>query len=186
MAIIGYSRVSTTDQRTESQEENFGTHQVEKVYRDHGISGTVKALEREGFKACFEYLREGDTLVIAAIDRLGRDTIDVLNTVKSLQGKGVKVVSIREGFDLSTPVGEAMLTMLAAMAKLERTNIKIRQMAGIERARQEGKKLGREFSVDPLKVKHWREKHGATLSETAKHFKISKATVCKYLKHSEV
>lgn len=61
-------------------------------------------------------MREGDTLIVIAIDRLGRNTIDVLSTVEMLQAKGVKVVSLREGFDLSTPVGKAMLTMMAGLA----------------------------------------------------------------------
>ncbi|MEH6642364.1 recombinase family protein [Vreelandella glaciei] len=79
------------------------------------------------------YVREGDILVVYAIDRLGRDTIDVLNTVESLHAKGVSVISIREGFELGAPIGKTMLTMLAAIAELERSSIKAKQMAGIAR-----------------------------------------------------
>ena len=80
-------------------------------------------------------------MIVAAIDRLGRDTIDVLETVEALKLKGVTVISMREGFDLGTPIGKCMLTMLAAVADLERSNIKARQMAGIARAKAQGRAL---------------------------------------------
>src|SRR5690606_38529267 len=115
---------------------------VSKWFSDEAVSGATKAKNRPGFGALLQYVREGDTVVVYAIDRLGRNTIDVLETLEQLKAKGVAVVSIREGFDLSTPIGKAMLTMLAAMAELERANIKARQMAGIERARAEGRNLG--------------------------------------------
>ncbi|MCY1522278.1 Serine recombinase PinR [compost metagenome] len=124
-----------------------------------------------------EYLREGDTLVVAAVDRLGRDTIDVLVTVEYLTAKGVSIISKREGFDLSTPMGKAMLTMLAAVAELERSNIKARQMAGIERAKAEGKALGRAKEIDDAAVAAWRAEQSASIKATAEHFGISIASV---------
>ena len=87
------------------------------------------------------------------------------------------MVSIREGFDLSTPMGKAMLTMLAAMAELERSNIKARQMAGIERARAKGKNLGREKVIDDAAVAQWRKENSASIKATAEHFGISTASV---------
>ncbi|PTU64467.1 resolvase [Chromobacterium sp. Panama] len=175
---IAYLRVSTDEQDTAAQRKAIeARYQVERFYSDDGVSGAVKAMQRLEFKACFDYVREGDTLVVAAIDRLGRDTIDILSTVEALQGKGVSVVSMREGFDLSTPIGKAMLTMLAAVAELERGNIKARQMAGIERAKAEGKALGRVKTIDDAAVKAWRTKHQASIKATAEHFDISSASV---------
>src|SRR5690606_35567521 len=129
------------------------------------------------FKRLYSYARKGDTLVVAAIDRLGRNTIDVLETVAALQSKGVTVISMREGFDLSTPIGKAMLTMLAAVAELERSNIKARQMAGIERARAQGRKLGAPKVIDDMAVAKWRQEEGASIAETAAHWSISSAAV---------
>lgn len=123
------------------------------------------------------YVREDDTVVVTAIDRLGRNTIDVLNTVEYLQAKKVSVVSMREGFDLATPAGKFMLTMLAAVAELERENIKTRQMAGIERARAEGKNLGREKVINDYEVRQWRQANSASIKATAEHFGISTASV---------
>src|SRR5690606_31846469 len=106
-------------------------YNVSEWFSDEATSGATKAIQRDGFKALYAFVRKGDTVIVAAIDRLGRDTVDVLETVDALKAKGVTVVSMREGFDLSTPIGKAMLTMLAAVAERERSNIKARQMAVI-------------------------------------------------------
>lgn len=149
MAVIGYARVSTSEQSTDAQQHQIEqVYKVEKWFTDDAVSGAVTATQRPAFAACLEYLREGDHLVVAAIDRLGRSTLDVLNTVELLQAKGVKVTSQREGFDMGTPIGKAMLTMLAAVAELERSNIKARQAQGISKARAQGKHLGRPRDIE--------------------------------------
>ncbi|MBI6887218.1 recombinase family protein [Pseudomonas putida] len=177
MAIVGYARVSTGEQDVAAQKHSLGKYSVEEWFEDQGVSGAVPALERPGCSAMLAYVRKGDTVVVSAVDRLGRDTIDVLSTVQALQAKGVSVISEREGFDLSKPVGKAMLTMLSAVAELERSNIKARQMAGIERAKADGKALGRKATVDPAVVSTWRKENAASIAQTAEHFGISTATV---------
>jgi len=97
--------------------------------------------------------------------------------VEMLKAKGVAVVSMREGFDLSTPVGKAMLAMMAALAELERSNIKTRQMAGIARAKAEGKALGREKVINDEEVARWRQENNASIKATAEQFSISPASV---------
>lgn len=178
MAVIGYLRVSTGEQSIGAQRHSIEqTHKVETWFADEGVSGAVKALQRPGFAELFKFIRKGDTLIVPAVDRLGRNTIDVLNTVEALQGKGVSIISLREGFDLSTPIGKAMLTMLAAVAELERSNIKLRQMAGIAKAKAEGKALGREKTIDDAAVVIWRKENSASIKLTAEHFGISPASV---------
>ncbi|MBL0444952.1 recombinase family protein [Aeromonas veronii] len=178
MAVIGYLRVSTGEQNVGAQRHSIEqTHNVETWFTDEGVSGGVKALQRPGFAELFKFIRKGDTLIVPAVDRLGRNTIDVLNTVEALQGKGVSIISLREGFDLSTPIGKAMLTMLAAVAELERSNIKTRQMAGIAKAKAEGKVLGREKTIDDAAVAIWRKDNSASIKLTAEHFGISPASV---------
>ena len=177
-AIIAYVRVSTDDQTTEAQRHAIGDrYKVAEWFADEATSGATKASQRRGFQALYAYARKGDTVVVGAIDRLGRDTIDVLETVEALQRKGVTVVSMREGFDLASPIGKAMLTMLAAVAELERSNIKARQMAGIERAKAQGKRLGAPKLVDDVAVATWRKESGASIADTAKHWNISTAAV---------
>ncbi|MBU1329571.1 MAG: recombinase family protein [Gammaproteobacteria bacterium] len=178
MTVLAYVRVSTEDQSTEAQRHGIAQlHNVEHWFSDEATSGAIKALQRPGFAELFKFARKGDTLVVAAIDRLGRDTIDVLETVEALKAKGVTAISMREGFDLSSPVGKTMLTMLAAIAELERSNIKARQMAGIARARAQGQKLGAPKKIDDQAVATWRKANQATIQETATEFGISIAAV---------
>lgn len=178
MTVLAYVRVSTDDQSTNAQRHAITErHNVGKWFEDQAVSGATKALDRPSFAELFKYAREGDTLVVAAIDRLGRDTLDLLTTVQALEGKGVAVVSLREGFDLSTPIGKAMLTMLGAVAELERSNIKARQLAGITRAKASGQKLGAPKRIDDEAVRIWRETNKATIQETATQFSISIAAV---------
>lgn len=183
MATIGYLRVSSSDQSTRSQRSEIANrHNIERWWSDEATSGVLPALQRAGFSALAEYVREGDVLVVYAIDRLGRDTVDVLNTVRFMQSKGVSIISLREGFDLNTPIGKAMLTMLAAMAEVERSNIRERQMAGIRRAKAEGRRLGRPKQSDAALIKLWREENEASISKTAQHFGVSESTVKRALK----
>jgi DNA invertase Pin-like site-specific DNA recombinase len=178
MTVLAYVRVSTEDQSTNAQRHAITErHNVGKWFEDQAVSGATKALDRPGFAELFKYAREGDTLVVAAIDRLGRDTLDLLTTVQALEGKRVAVVSLREGFDLSTPIGKAMLTMLGAVAELERSNIRARQLAGITRAKASGQKLGAPKRIDDEAVRIWREVNKATIQETATQFSISIAAV---------
>ena len=174
---IGYVRVSTSDQTVENQKQqiNEAGYHISKWYVDEAVSGSVRAVERSGFSELLNYVREGDTLVVIGIDRLGRNTIDVLSTVETLQAKGVKVVSLREGFDLSTPVGKAMLTMMAGLASLEKDLIAERRTAGIKRAQSEGVHCGRPNKVTPEQVQEL-VSSGLSPKEIQKELGISKAT----------
>lgn len=176
--IIGYLRVSTKDQSVAAQKQVIQKkYPVEKWYEDQGESGVVKALNRSEFRKMADFVRQGDTVVVVAIDRLGRNTIDVLETVQFLQAKGVAVVSLRESFDLASPLGTVLLAIVSAFAELERGYIKDRQMAGIRNAQAEGKKLGRKVKVASEKIREWRQGQKASISQTARHFNISPSTV---------
>ena len=176
MAIVGYVRVSTSDQTVTNQKQEISkTYNVDKWFSDEAVSGKVDAVSRDGFKAMIDYVREGDTVVTRAIDRLGRNTIDVLNSVQLLKGKGVKLISMREGFDLSTPTGEAMLTIMAAMAQLELSNIAERRTAGIKRAQSEGVHCGRP-KADVTRIAELKAS-GLSQSKVAAEMNIGIATV---------
>lgn len=180
MSTLAYIRVSTTEQTVENQKQAIEKiYKVDKWFADEGVSGLVVASDRPAMRECLEYLRAGDTLVVAAIDRLGRNTVNVLETVKVIQEKGAEVVSMREGFSLSTPIGKAMLTMLSAVAELEISNLKERQMAGINRAKAEGKHLGRKQEIDYQAVAEWRKDNQKSIKQTSLHWGISEASVKK-------
>ncbi|EEY6160266.1 TPA: recombinase family protein [Escherichia coli] len=176
METIGYCRVSTDDQSIANQQmqiEEAG-YNIAKWFTDEAVSGSVKASSRDGFSRLLAYAREGDTVVVA-VDRLGRDTIDVLSTVKALQAKGVRVVSLREGFDLSTPIGEAMLGIMSTLAQLERSLIAERRKAGIERAKAEGVHMGRPVKASSKAVQTLISQ-GKTRLQIQEELGISKAT----------
>jgi len=179
-ATLAYTRVSSDGQSIDAQRHTIAQRfnvSEDGWFTDEAISGTTKALERRGFAALYQYARRGDTVIVAAIDRLGRNTIDVLETVEALKAKGVTVVSMREGFDLSSPTGKLMLTLLAGVAELERSNIRVRQMAGIAKAKADGRKLGAPKIHNDCAIAAWRKETGASIAATAEHWKVSVATV---------
>lgn len=139
---FGYARVSTADQNEARQMEALLERGIERgditVEKRSG-----KNMERPGLLALLDKVRAGDTVTVLSIDRLGRSTKDVLNTVETLEGKGVKLVSINDGLDSATPMGKCVLTILASFAELERANILERQAEGIAIAKREGRFQGR-------------------------------------------
>ncbi|MFB0598028.1 recombinase family protein [Aeromonas hydrophila] len=178
MSTIAYCRVSTSDQTTTNQRqeiERAGYH-VDRYFIDEAVSGTVQASKRPEFAKLLDYVREGDSVVVIGIDRLGRDTVDVLTTVEHLQSEGVRLVSLREGVDFTTPVGKLVLTVMSGLGSLEREMIKERQLAGIKRAQSEGKHCGRPQATSSEEVKRLRNE-GLSIAQTADALGCSVATV---------
>lgn len=147
------------------------------------------AQDRPGFAALLSYAREGDTLYIYAIDRLGRDALDIQSTVRKLMEKGV-TVDVRGLGPIGKGVGELIVAVLAQIADMERVRIKERCDAGREAARaslaatgktHRGKaSLGRPMAGDKRTVAAWRKENGASINATAAQFGLSVATVKRY------
>ena len=151
---VGYVRVSTEEQNTARQEIIMEQLGVEKVFIDK-MSG--KNTDRPQLQEMMGFVREGDAVVVESISRLARSTIDLLNIVNNLNKKKVDFISQKESIDTKTPQGEFMLTIFAAMAKLERDQILQRQKEGIAAAKAAGKYKGRkpiEVDKDFLKTVH--------------------------------
>ena len=149
MGKIGYIRVSTEHQETTRQEAIMEQYQVEKVFAEK-MSG--KNTNRPELKAMLDYVREGDTLYIESISRLGRSTRDLLNIIDVLQKKGVTLVSSKENIDTNTPQGRFVLSIFAALSELEREQTLQRQREGIAIAKTQGKYKGRKpIPIDWLK-----------------------------------
>ena len=115
-------------------------YQVDRIFSEK-LSGANK--DRPQLKTMLDYVREGDTLYIESISRLGRSTKDLLNIIDALTDKGVILISHKENIDTDTPAGEFMLTVFAALSQLEREQLKQRQREGIEIAKAQGKYTGR-------------------------------------------
>lgn len=190
MARIAYFRVSTRDQTIDSQRSAInGGMAFDKEFVDEGVSGAVLAAARPGFSALLKYIREGDTLFVYAVDRLGRDALDVQSTVRDLIDRGVSVNVHGLGL-IARGVGELILAVLAQVASMERDRITERTAAGRATARaaleatgktHRGKtSLGRPLEANPAEVAQWRRANGASMSRTAVEFDLSLSTVKRY------
>lgn len=189
MASIAYFRVSTSDQSIESQRTAMGGS-FDQEYVDEGISGGTLAASRKGFGALLKYIREGDTLYVYAVDRLGRDAIDVQSTVRDLLKRGVKVNIHGLGL-IAEGVGELILAVLSQVASMEKARINERTAAGRATAKEsllktgkthKGKtSLGRPFQADHEVIAKWRQDNSASIKKTAEHWKLSTATVKRYM-----
>lgn len=185
---VAYYRTSTKDQSIEAQRHAMGGDFF-REFTDEGISGHIKAADRPGFASLLEQIRPGDTLHVYAVDRLGRDALDVQATVRRLLDQDVTVEVYGLGI-IGRGVGELILAVLAQVADMERRRIIERTSVGREAARaslaatgktHRGKdSLGRPKKALPLDVVTWRRKHDASISQTAAHFGISEATVKRY------
>lgn len=184
MAIFGYGRVSTGQQTTENQrlELEQAGYQIEPDYwfADEGVSGKVAASQRPAFKRMLGQVRKGETLVVSKLDRLGRDAIDVLQTVRQLGERGIKVVVLQLGTtDLTSAAGKLLLSMLAAVAEMERDLLVERTQAGLQRAKAEGKTLGRPSKTTPeqrAEILH-RLGAGESVSAVARFYSVSRANI---------
>lgn len=184
MATFGYGRVSTGQQTTENQrlELERAGHAIEPDFwfADDGVSGKVTALQRPAFVRLVGQIRKGETLVVSKLDRLGRDAIDVLQTIRMLGERGVKVVVHQLGTtDLTSPAGKLLLSMLAAVAEMERDLLVERTQAGLARARINGTRLGRPSKTSSSQRMDIRKKieSGASVSAVSRDYHISRATV---------
>lgn len=138
---IAYIRVSTNDQNTARQlaaMENVG---IDKIFEEK-ISG--KTMDRPQLKAMLEFVRDGDTVYVESISRLGRSLKDLLNIVEILNSKNVGLVSLKESvIDTTSPSGKLIFSIFASLAEFERETTRQRQLEGIAIAKAEGKYKGR-------------------------------------------
>lgn len=181
MAVIGYARVSTTDQNPQLQLDALNQAGAVRVFTDHGVSGSTA--NRPQLDACRDHLREGDILTVWKLDRLGRNTQHVLAVVDELASHGIGFRSVTEGLHTEGAMGKAMLTIMAAFAQLERDTMIERTRAGLAAAAANGRKGGRPRKVDDAaatKARSLREK-GITAADIARMLGVSRATIYRYL-----
>jgi DNA invertase Pin-like site-specific DNA recombinase len=177
--LVGYARVSTNDQDYELQVEKLKEFGCEKIFTE---KKSGKDTGRPEFQKALEYLRPGDKLVVYKIDRLARSSRDLHNIVHELEGKNIGVVFIREQIDFSTASGKLMFTMLGAIAEFERDLINERTKEGRERAKAQGKHLGRK-GQDTKEVKRAiklfmeREKNGLSVNDISKQTGVPRSTI---------
>lgn len=155
MAIIGYARVSTAGQDLASQEDALQAAGCERTYADHGVSGSLAS--RPEWDRLRDALRDGDTLVVTKLDRMGRSLRHVLEAVDDLDDAGVALRILDLAADTSTASGRMVLSVLGAVAELERELARERTLAGLEAARRRGRVGGRPRVLDRDRLRDLRQ-----------------------------
>jgi putative DNA-invertase from lambdoid prophage Rac len=188
MSRVAYLRCSTNDQTVEAQRAELGGT-FDREFIDQGVSGAVAAKDRPAFSELLNWVREGDSVHVSAVDRLGRDALDVQSTVRALISKGV-TVDVHGLGPIGRGVGELILAVLAQVADMERSRIRERCETGRRAARaslvatgktHRGKvSLGRPRAHSASEVVAWRTANAASIRVTAEHFSISEATAKRY------
>lgn len=178
MTKIGYARVSTTDQDLDLQRHKLKAEGCE-IIRSEKASGGSRA-GREELQTIIEFLRSGDELIVTRLDRLGRDTRDVLNIIHDCEQRGAFVTILDPHVSTRGEMGHIVLTVLGMVAQMERRFIKERQREGIERAKAKGIYKGGKRRIDPAMVLQL-HKDGSTPTEIAEAIGCSRMQVYRIL-----
>ncbi|MFS7382908.1 recombinase family protein [Rahnella inusitata] len=180
--IFAYCRVSTSEQTTGNQIlaiRQVGYDVIDSRVVSETISGSVQAMKRNEFANMVNHkLETDDVLVVLKLDRLGRDNIDIQNTISMLMERGIRVVSLDLPVkDLTSAEGKLMLQMFSAFAEFEKSRIIERTKEGLERAKQQGIKLGRPIALQTRKRVQEAKQQGLSQSKTSKYLDLSIATI---------
>ena len=187
---IGYARVSTASQNIGMQLEALNKAGCQTIYQEKKSAFT----KRPELDNAIKSLRPGDTLFVWSFDRLGRNTLEVMNNVKAIQDKGANVHSIVQNIDTETPTGKIMLNFFSLFAEMETTLRKERAQAGIALAREQGRPLGRRKGLTPkskakaglVKQMYISTDPFYSVSQITKELNISKKTLYRCLQHANI
>lgn len=168
--LVGYERVSTDDQNLNLQHDALQQAGCEKIFSDK-MSG-AKA-DRPGLKEAFDYVRDGDTLVVWRLDRLGRSLKDLIALIEDLESRQIGFRSLQESIDTTTSGGKLIFHMFGALAEFERNLIRERTQAGLQAARARGRKGGRRQKLTAQQIDM-----GRTLAADPKR---SVSSICEHL-----
>lgn len=178
MAMIGYARVSSTDQDCAIQQEALRAAGCT-VVRSEKVSGTSRD-GRSELALCLEFLQSGDTLTVTRIDRLARSVADLEGIVQEIKGKGAHLRATEQPVDTSTPAGKAFLQMLGVFAEFETALRRERQMEGIAKAKVAGVYRGRKPSVPVDEIKTL-DAAGVAPSEISRRLGVGRTSVYRAL-----
>ncbi len=179
--VIGYARVSTTDQNLDLQTDALRQAGCARIFTDTASGGLAA---RPQLAAALDYLRPGDTLVVWRLDRLGRSLRHLIDTVAGLEKRGTGFRSIQESIDTTTPSGRLIFHVFCALAEFERDLIRERTHAGLAAARARGRVGGRKPALTPQKAAEARrlyDEKRLTVAEIGKVLGVSRATIYRRL-----
>ena len=177
---IGYGRVSTTDQNTNSQEDALKAAKVERLFVDTFTGTKANRPELDKLR---QQLRSGDSVVITRLDRLGRSTKDLLNLVAEFEADNVQLEVIEQSIDTSSPEGKLFFTMVAAFAEFERSIMQARTKDGLAAARARGRVGGRKPKLQPSQIFMIQKSFadGMSVSAIAESMSVSRPTIYRAL-----
>jgi DNA invertase Pin-like site-specific DNA recombinase len=186
MANIGYARVSTKEQDLSLQIEKLQEYGTDKIFMEKESGSNSK---RKELHKALDYLREGDKLIVYKLDRLARSTFDLHKIARDLEERGIGLVFIKEQIDFTTSAGKLMFSMLGSIAEFERDLINERTAEGRERAKAQGKHMGRKGQDEKqvkkaLKLYEEREEKGLSVNDIVKMTGVPRSTI--YAKRKEV
>lgn len=178
MAKVGYARVSTVGQNLDVQLGRLSD--CDKIFQEKksGASDT-----RPQLKACLDYLREGDVLIITRLDRLARSTLHLCQIAEELQAKDVALQVLDQNINTADATGRLLFNMLGAIGQFETEIRAERQMEGIAKAKERGVAFGRKKQLtdaDVVELKAERE-NGVLIKDLMRKYRLSKATIYRYL-----
>lgn len=178
MTIIGYARVSSTDQNLDSQESTLHAAGCD-VIRSEKRSGTT-TVGREELRTVLDFLRQGDVLMVTRIDRLARSIGDLQDIVRSVKARGASLKATEQPIDTSTAAGKCFLDMLGVFAEFETNLRRERQLEGIAEAKLRGVYKGRKPTIEVIKIQSLAEQ-GFGATKIAKQLGIGRASVYRAL-----
>lgn len=177
---IGYLRVSSVDQNLGRQLDGIELH---KRFEDK-CSGSTR--NRPGLEACLAHIREGDVLHVHSIDRLARNTLELLEMLKEITGNGIQVKFHKENLTFSgeaDPMQDLQLQIMSAVAQFERALIRERQREGLAKAKADGKQLGApiKLGADDVALVRSRRAEGVGVAQLARDYNVARTTIYKVL-----
>ncbi len=182
--LIGYARVSTQDQNIGLQLEALTKAGCERIFDDK-LSGS--RAERPGLTKALDVLREGDTLVVWKLDRLGRSVKNLVDLTTDLHQQGIQFKSLTDAIDTGTPSGRFFFHVMASLAEMERELTVERTRAGLEVARRLGRRGGRKRTMTDSKIESAKKllANGVPPKEVAHNLGVSVPTLYRWLPASE-
>ena len=178
MALIGYARVSSVGQTLDVQLSKL--QHCEKIFQEKrsGASST-----RPRLRACLEYVREGDALVVTRLDRLARSTLHLCQIADELERKRIDLQVLDQNINTADATGRLLFNMLGAIAQFETELRAVRQKDGIQKAKERGVQFGKRKKLNPEQIAELqqRRQEGVLIKTLMKEYDLSKSSVYRYL-----
>jgi DNA invertase Pin-like site-specific DNA recombinase len=178
---IGYVRVSKVSQSLDQHIDALSVAGCSEIHRDNGVSGSVRI--RAGLDGALAALRDGDVLVVVALDRLGRDLGDLVRIVERLRERGCHLVSLRESIDTTTAVGQMLFGIFGSLGQYERALIMERTSERLAAKKRRGERVGRKPALTPSQVVAAQTllESGTSAVTVARNLGCSRATLYRHL-----